>query len=80
MTKYGTTCTSMHHPENKADLLSKETEPEELPQRDRPDKHCAAVILDGSVVLRFLRPPPDCSNIETYVRDVVKPYIESYFL
>ena len=25
-------------------------------------------------------PPPDCSNIETYVRDVVKPYIESYFL
>lgn len=82
MTKDG----KMYHPGNKADILSciipdePEEVPHELPQCDRPDIHCTAAILDGSVVLRFLRPPPDCADIESYVRDIVKPYIESYFL
>ena len=75
---------AMYHPGNKAELLDciipPETEhaSEEIP-REHPDKHCTAAILDGSVVIRFLRPPPDCKDLEAYVHQVVMPYIESYF-
>ena len=80
LTKDGT----MYHPGNKSELLDciipSETEhaSEEIPQ-GHPDKNCTAAVLDGSVVIRFLRPPPDCKDLNSYIQDVVKPYIESYF-
>ena len=75
---------AMYHPGSKADLLDCIIPPEtghasnEIPS-ERPDKHCTAAILDGSVVIRFLRPPPDCEDLEAYIQQVVMPYIESYF-
>ena len=76
---------SMHHG-TKSDLLDciipPEPEPEHEPEEiyhERPDKDCTAAILDGSVVLQFLRPPPDCKDLEAYIKDVVKPYIESFY-
>ena len=75
---------AMYHPGNKSGLLKclipppPEYSSDEMPS-DHPDNQCTSAILDGSVVIRFLRPPPDCKDLESYIHNVVKPYIESYF-